>query len=154
MTGDRSRIRPARPDEAAQLTALALASKAHWGYDAEFLARCKVALTLLPQDLNRLRAHVAELDGALAGFFTIGGEPPEGVLDHLYVAPDAIGRGVGRALLARAREVARSSGFDSLVIHSDPHAEAFYLREGAVREGEVESESIPGRLLPRLRIDL
>ena len=33
-----SRIRAARPEEAADLSALALASKAHWGYDAAFMA--------------------------------------------------------------------------------------------------------------------
>ena len=31
-------IRRARPDEADALTALATRAKAHWGYDAEFMA--------------------------------------------------------------------------------------------------------------------
>jgi hypothetical protein len=31
-------IRPARSDESARLTAIALRSKAHWGYSAEFMA--------------------------------------------------------------------------------------------------------------------
>lgn len=150
----RIRVRPARADEAGQLTELAMTSKAHWGYDAAFLAQCRPALTLHPEELARLRAHVAEVDGLLAGFFTLRGEPPEGALEHLYVAPDAIGRGVGRELLLQACRVARAQGFSSLVIHADPNAEAFYARQGAVRAGEVPSESIPGRVLPLLRIDL
>lgn len=146
-------LRRARPEEADALTALALASKAHWGYDAAFLARCRPALTLRPDAMPGLRAHVAELSGRLAGFFTVTGAPPEGALEHLYVAPAAIGQGVGRALLRRALELAREEGFRSLAIHADPHAEAFYLGQGAVRRGEVPSEAIPGRLLPLLSID-
>jgi hypothetical protein len=40
------RIRPARPDEAGAISALALRSKGHWGYDAAFLAACRENLTI------------------------------------------------------------------------------------------------------------
>lgn len=149
------RIRPARPDEAAALTGLVLRSKAHWGYGEEFLALCREELALRPEELETLRAHVAERDGGpLLGVFTIRGAPPEGTLEHLYVEPSAMGLGVGGTLLRAARDVARSSGFSALLIHSDPNAEAFYLREGAVRAGSVPSGSIPGRVLPLLRLEL
>ena len=39
---DPPHLRPAEPDEAAALTDLALAAKASWGYDADFMARCRV----------------------------------------------------------------------------------------------------------------
>nr|WP_028060514.1 GNAT family N-acetyltransferase [Candidatus Solirubrobacter pratensis] len=60
--------------------------------------------------------HVAERDGTLLGFCAVNpaAAPPE--LDALFVEPDAMGAGVGRALLAQA--------------------EPFYLREGARRVGE------------------
>jgi GNAT superfamily N-acetyltransferase len=149
------RIRPARPDEAAALTGLVLRSKAYWGYDEEFLARCRQELALLPEELETLRTHLAERDGgAPLGVVTIRGAPPEGILDHLYVEPSAMGLGVGRMLLRAARDIARSSGFSALLIHSDPNAEAFYLREGAVRAGSVPSGSVSGRMLPLLRLDL
>ena len=47
-----------------------------------------------------------------------------------------------------------NTGFHTLHIHSDPFAEGFYLRNGAIRIGETPSGSIPGRLLPLLRLDL
>ncbi len=65
-----------------------------------------------------------------------------------------MGLGVGRTLLRAARDIARSTGFSALLIHSDPNAEAFYLREGAVCAGSVPSGSIPGRILPLLRLEL
>jgi GNAT superfamily N-acetyltransferase len=147
-------IRPARSDEASALSELAMRSKAFWGYDADFLERCRPELTLRPEDLAPLRAHVAVEGDALLGFFTLRGEPPEGELDALYVEPRAIGRGTGRALLSRAVLVARALGFRALAIHSDPHADAFYLRHGAARVGEVPSGSIAGRVLPLLRLAL
>jgi GNAT superfamily N-acetyltransferase len=146
------RIRRARPDEAGELSALAMRSKAYWGYDDEFLRACRAALTFVPGDLAPLRAHVAQNEsGPVLGFFTIAGEPPCGRLEHLYVEPDAIGSNVGRTLLLAARDLARSLGFRTLLIDADPNAEAFYLRHGAVRDGEIPSESIAGRMLPRLR---
>jgi GNAT superfamily N-acetyltransferase len=147
-------IRRARPGEAAALSALALRSKGHWGYSAEFLEACRAELTLRDERLLEERAHVAEQDGVVVGFFTVTGAPPEGALECLYVDPVAIGRGAGRALLDAAIDLARREGFRALTIDADPNAEAFYLRQGAVRVGSVPSGSIPGRVLPRLRLAL
>jgi hypothetical protein len=44
-------IRPARPGEAAALSALAMRSKAHWGYDQEFLEAVRPVLTFTEADL-------------------------------------------------------------------------------------------------------
>jgi hypothetical protein len=37
-------IRPAQADEVEALTALALRSKAHWGYDDAFMEACRAEL--------------------------------------------------------------------------------------------------------------
>lgn len=39
-------------------------------------------------------------------------------------------------------------------IHSDPHAEAFYVKMGAVRIGEIESTVFPDRKLPLMELIL
>ena len=149
-----ARVRPARPDEAPFLSELAIRSKGYWGYDAAFLERCRDELAVRPDRLTALRAHVLEGEGAILGFFTLAGDPPEGELEKLYVDPKAVGAGVGGKLLRAACDVARREGFRRLLIHSDPNAEPFYLRQGAHRVGEVPSGSIPGRLLPLLALDL
>jgi GNAT superfamily N-acetyltransferase len=146
------RIRAARIGEAAAISALALRSKGHWGYPPEFLEACRAELTIRDDELSAARAHVAEDAGALLGFFTVTGTPPEGELDCLYVDPAAVGRGVGRRLLDAARSLAAGEGFRALTIHSDPNAEGFYLRHGATRIGEAPSRSIAGRMLPVLRL--
>jgi GNAT superfamily N-acetyltransferase len=147
-------LRPARAEEAGAVSSLALRSKALWGYSAEFLEKCRAELTIRPDEIGLLRTHVAVEGRRIVGFFTVVGVPPRGELGALFVDPDAVGCGVGRALFVAAKAVARESGFHEIAVHSDPNAEAFYLRHGAVRVGEGPSESIPGRLLPILRVDL
>ena len=148
------RLRPALPGEAAGLSTLALRSKGHWGYDADFLEACRGELTLRDDELAVRRTLVAEVDGAPAGFGTLEGAPPYGELGMLFVDPAAIGRGVGGALLGALVAAAREEGFVRLAIDADPHAEAFYLAHGAVRVGEIASGSVAGRVLPQLELEL
>jgi GNAT superfamily N-acetyltransferase len=140
-------IRPARDEEAGFLTELALRSKAHWGYDAEFLASCREELTLKGPELAGRRAAVAERDGDVVGFVTLEGEPPQGVLGMMFVEPCAIGQGVGRLLFTHAVETAEALGFSRFTIDADPNAEPFYEAMGGVPVGRVPSGSIPGRTL-------
>ncbi|SCF35382.1 Acetyltransferase (GNAT) domain-containing protein [Micromonospora viridifaciens] len=146
-------IRPARPAEAADLTELALRSKGHWGYDNEFLARCRTELTLTPADVTVRQVTVAERAGRLVGLLVLAGAPPEMELDMLFVDPPAIGTGVGRVLFDHAVAAARAAGARTLWIDADPGAEPFYRHVGAVPAGTSVSPST-GRTLPRLRHDL
>src|ERR1019366_8328107 len=43
------RIRQARPDEAGLLTEVAMRLKAHWGYDAAFMANVRADLEVVPE---------------------------------------------------------------------------------------------------------
>jgi GNAT superfamily N-acetyltransferase len=146
-------VRDARPDDCVAITELAFASKAHWGYDDAFMTACREELTVRPADLERGHIRVAERDGALIGFHGVM-LTPEPELEWLFVAPGAIRTGVGRVLLADARRIADAAGAHQLRIAADPNAEAFYAAHGARRVGEVPSESIPGRVVPLLELDI
>jgi ribosomal protein S18 acetylase RimI-like enzyme len=146
------RVRPARREEAAALSALCVRSKAHWGYDAEFMRASWRSLQIDPAAIDEARVFVAVdaadrplgvVDCALLG---------EGDVDlvHLFVEPDAIGCGVGRALFAAALAWVAAQGRGRLLIASDPNAVGFYRRLGAVDAGTIPSEAIPGRELPLL----
>ncbi|WP_232792640.1 GNAT family N-acetyltransferase [Actinacidiphila yeochonensis] len=147
-------IRPARRDEAGALSALALRSKAHWGYDEAFMAACRDELTLTEEAAADSFVAVTEEDGTVLGFTTLGGAPPEGELAMMFVEPHAMGRGVGRRLFAHVAAAARAAGFTRLTIDADPAAEPFYRAMGAVRIGSTPSGSIPGRTLPLLELTL
>jgi GNAT superfamily N-acetyltransferase len=144
-------LRRAACGEAARITALAMRSKASWGYDARFMRRAAPELTVGEQDIAARDVFVAQAGETLAGVAGIDhrAEPPE--LDLLFVDPAHQGTGVGRALLRHALAAARARGLPELAIASDPNAEAFYLSQGAVRVGEQRSPAT-GRELPLLRI--
>lgn len=158
-------IRAAGPQDADELSELAIRSKAHWGYDAAFMEASREELTIPADQVVARRTYVAVSRGAdadvdaaasggqrqrILGFGTIEGEPPAGELGMLFVDPSVIGRGVGSALFAHLAAVAEEAGFRRLTIAADPNAEPFYLARGAVRIGGVPSGSISGRTLPLL----
>jgi GNAT superfamily N-acetyltransferase len=150
-----SSIRPAKTGEASLLTGLALRSKGHWGYDAEFLEDCRVDLTITPEYVASHPIFVIEEKGSIVGFYSLEEQSVDDVeLMHLFVEPAAIGGGYGKRLWAHAVETARQLGFQELVIGSDPQAEAFYKAMGARRVGEVASIVRAGRMLPLLRFTL
>jgi GNAT superfamily N-acetyltransferase len=126
-------------------------SKAHWGYDAEFMRLSWRSLQIDPTAITEGRVCVAVDEN----------DQPLGVVDcaflgddvdlmHLFVEPGVLGRGIGRALFAIAVEWARAQQRRTLLIASDPNAVGFYRRLGAVDAGWVPSEAIPGRVLPLL----
>ena len=144
-------IRAARADEAAALTDLAMRSKAYWGYEADFLARCRAALEVKTAALSAQPHFVAERDGRRLGFY--GFEPlPDGVgLDYLFVEPDCVGQGIGRALWQHALAVAARLGHGTLTVVADPNAAGFYRRMGAEPAGDQASDLEPEHILPVFR---
>jgi GNAT superfamily N-acetyltransferase len=143
-------IRRARPGEAESLTALALRSKAHWGYDAEFLETVRELLTFTERDLADELVYVLDAGREHVGVYRLTGDPPEGELSDLWLDPRFIGRELGRRLFRHAIDTARAHGYRTLVIESDPNAEGFYAAMGAARIGERLSPS--GRTLPLMLI--
>lgn len=88
-------LRPARPDEAAVLTALCLRSKAVWGYDAAFMAACRPELTLTAADIAGGDVQVAEREAGVVGLCEISVEEGLACLEKLFVEPDQLAGGVG-----------------------------------------------------------
>ena len=147
-------IRRARAEEAPALSELAERSKRYWGYDETFMARVRESMTLTADDVERDEVWVLETEaGDLLGFHrVIPGEPA--VLEDLWVEPDAIGRGAGRMLFEHARQVARDASASALELDADPNAIGFYERMGMAEVGVTRSGLIPGRTLPRMRLEL
>lgn len=153
-------IRRARPDEADVLTEIAHVAKRHWGYPENWIEHWKQDLTITPDFIADNEMYVAVSGEAIVGCCAIVfRESPTGdslaELEHMWIKPDHMGVGVGRALFMLARE--RAANLKALVIElsADPNAEGFYQRMGAKRIGEVRSE-IEGkpRVLPRMSVNL
>lgn len=150
-------IRAATADEAGLLSALALRSKAHWGYSPAFMAACRAELTYTPEQIESgyFQCAVTGGTGAVAGFYALERLSPEvAELVALFVEPAAIGKGYGRLLMAHAKRTARRWGAKTLVVQSDPNAARFYQAAGGVLMGQQESASITGRFLPTFTVPL
>ena len=89
---------------------------------------------------------VAEIDGRVVGFCDLeyrarlNFEPAEAWIPDLIVAENARSRGAGRALLARAEELARARGCWGMSLESATwreRAHAFYVREGWTDSGKA-----------------
>ncbi|MFG2663838.1 GNAT family N-acetyltransferase [Streptomyces sp. NPDC048387] len=173
-----AKARPARPGEAAALSALVMRSKAYWGYGADFLAACAPQLRIREEELTARRVTVAETArGELLGVASLedgpqgaGGPQPDGGpegagspegggvarLGLLFVEPAAIGRGVGRLLYLDAVRRAARLGVRRLLIDADSHAAGFYRAMGAVPAagappGLIRFEVAPVPLAPWAR---
>ena len=148
-------IRPAAPEETLCLTAIAHAAKRHWGYPERWIVRWRAALTITPTLIREQTVYVAEAADVAQGFYVLALGDEAASLEHLWIRPERIGRGLGRRLLRHATEVARTSGATSLTVESDPHAEGFYRRMGFRHIGWVgaDVEGAPRRL-PVLRLDV
>jgi ribosomal protein S18 acetylase RimI-like enzyme len=75
--------------------------------------------------LGRQEVWVAEEDGEVVGYAALSADK----LEHLYVHPRAQGRGVGTALLARAKE-RRPAGLQLWTFQRNDGARRFYERHG------------------------
>ena len=150
------RIRPAVPGDSGALGRIAHAAKAHWGYSAAQLEHWRDDLTVSAESIRRSPTVVAEIDGAPVGVLQIDDDATPWSLEHLWVDPPHMRRGVGRALLARAVELAATAGQMVLAIDADPNAEPFYLAAGARRVGEVAApmDGAPTRVRPQLELAL
>ncbi len=142
--------RPARPEEAVALSELAFRSKAHWGYDAEFLQACRGELTLTADFIEAKEVRLLENGERALGFYSLVPWNSDVELGHFFVDPDYIGQGIGLVLWNDAVARAVVLGYRRLIIESDPNAEEFYSKLGAERIGEVPSRVQAGRFLPLL----
>jgi GNAT superfamily N-acetyltransferase len=154
VSADRGRIRRARPGEAQALTALALRSKAYWPYDEAFMAVIRQVLKISEAEIRAHHVLVHETDGVVDGVGALAWFDGEWEVDHLWVEPAAIGRGIGRLLLDALLARAQRLGAERVLVEADPHAESFYTRRGGRRVGRRASGMIAGRSLPVLEIRL
>jgi GNAT superfamily N-acetyltransferase len=144
-------VRRATQGDAEALSRISLAAKRYWGYPERWIERWRESLTITPDFVRRNEVNAAVVEGEIVGFYALVGEGREIELEHLWVTPEHIGTGVGRLLVDHAARRAASLGTETLRIESDPNAEGFYRRMGAVRVGEI-SYPIDGqkRTLPLL----
>ena len=104
-------LRPAAPEDYERVRELTLESKAHWGYDRDFVRRWAEGLSFAGEQ----ERWVAELDGGVVAWAALV-PPADGVavLDDLWVDPAWLGHGLGSRLFRVAADRARELGAERL----------------------------------------
>jgi GNAT superfamily N-acetyltransferase len=148
-------IQIAKSNQAEILTQIAFAAKRHWGYPERWIQLWSPILTINAEFIDTHETFVAYLDDKPIEFFAISKEDERASVEHLWVFPDFIGRGVGADLFKYMMKRCNELGVQILEIESDPNAQGFYERMGAKKVGEIVSE-VDGqpRVLPLLEIPL
>jgi len=145
------RVRRARRDDSARLTRLAHDAKRFWGYSEELIRLWRADLTVTPRFIAEHAVYCAVQGSRIVGFYALSGEHGARDLEHMWVDPRHIGRGVGRSMFAHLLRHLRRVGVTRLTIASDPNAEGFYRKLGARRVGSVASTPA-GRHLPLFEV--
>lgn len=94
---------------------------AEHGFDRTFEAMvCRLLADLAQrEDTGRETGWIAELDGRPVGCaLCLEAGATTAQLRMLLVLPEARGRGVGRALVSRCQDFARSAGYRNLLLHT------------------------------------
>jgi GNAT superfamily N-acetyltransferase len=148
-------LRPAREDERVVLDDICFRAKAHWGYDAAFMESVRDQIRVSADALALSRVWVAlGPNGEPGGVVQIDRlDSSRADLTLLFVAPECMRLGLGRALFSKACELAHELGAQELLIDSDPQAAGFYTAMGARKIG-AEPTGYQGRLLPRFSMAL
>lgn len=148
-------IRMARLADLSALDGIALEAKAHWGYSAAQLAAWRDDLLTPADSLASRPVFVAETEDTVVGFTQVATDVAPWEVWALWVKPACMRRGIGKALLGRARSFAAAAGQRQLAIDADPNASEFYLRCHAIPVGVVPAP-IPGapvRVRPQFLLD-
>jgi len=150
-------IRKASPEESGVLTDISFASKCYWNYPEEYYEVWKDELTIIQKHLVK----VAEGDDSqILGYYSLvkndlwSGKVfvMEGYwLEHLFVRPEYIGKGIGTQLIKDVYKTGKELGIEKILIFSDP--KGFYDKVGAEYIKESPS-SIEGRTVSLFELNI
>lgn len=98
---------------------------------------------------SRASTSVAELDGVVVGFADL---LPDGLVDMLFVHPDAGRRGVASVLLAAVVDEARARGIAGLRTFASRSARPVFERAGFVLVAERPHNSVRGVVVPNAEL--
>jgi GNAT superfamily N-acetyltransferase len=145
----------ATPDQAKALTEIAFAAKRHWGYPERWIQIWSPILTVSEEFIEKHDTFVAYVEERPVGFYAISLEGKNASVEHLWVLPEYMGKGIGAELFRHMLSRCKELGARILEIESDPNAQGFYEHMGAkkVRESVGEVDGQP-RILPVLEIIL
>jgi ribosomal protein S18 acetylase RimI-like enzyme len=139
-------IRQPAPGDYRRLAELHVLARYDMAYLPKLHSFASVETWMRETVLPRQRVWVADIDGEVVGYASLG----DGFLSNLYVHPRHQRSGIGSALFAEVKKFA-SDGFKFWVFEANREAIRFYERHGArtirMTDGSQNEERLPDRLM-------
>jgi N-acetylglutamate synthase-like GNAT family acetyltransferase len=147
-------IRRATVDDTATLTNIAHDAKRYWGYPEHWIKHWQDELTISNDFVSENEVYLLACEDEVRGFYALVVRNDKAELEHLWVAPQHIGTGVGKELFIHAMQRAAGRNVSEVQISADPNAEGFYKKMGAHRIGEIQAnmDNKP-RTIPRMAVN-
>ena len=92
-------IRPAKETEANQLSEIAITAKKHWGYPEAWFELWGNAFEITPDYILSNHVWVADSKSETLGFAAISVNEATAELEHMWVHPNYMRKGVGKTLM-------------------------------------------------------
>ena len=153
-------IRPATPDDAEAVARVHVETwRAAYAHTLSPEGLASLAVTQRAEMHRRSPPVVAEVDGEIVGFVSVGaGTDPgtDGELYAIYVLAVHWGSGVGRALMQAGEERLRELGHQHAilwVLEDNPRARRFYEAAGWTLDGTRRPIEIFGQPVPEIRYE-
>src|ERR1051325_2085691 len=148
-------ILPVNPEQADELTRIALAAKSHWCYPKRWMEIWAPQLTFRPEYFVENESWAALDNEKSIGFYTLQDKNGNAWIENLFVLPEFIGKGIGKMLFQHAVEISHQRGYKVLQLEADPNAMGFYQKMGMYQIGERRSQ-VDGqpRSLPLMEMKL
>jgi GNAT superfamily N-acetyltransferase len=109
------------------------------------------ALELSDLAVQQRRTRAAVAESGIAGFATWLSGQDALEIEDLFVDPDWMGQGIGRALVADLIAIARGRGARRVEVTANQHALAFYEKAGFLVDHQVETRFGPA---PRMHLEV
>lgn len=134
-----STIMRASVKDAELLASLEFRSESYWGYGSDFMDRFKNIYLITEEFISNNPTYILKDNDIIIGFYGLLIGKEETSLEYLFIEPEYIGRGYGKALWNHALEECNKLGVREFTIITSPDARGFYLRLGATIYKEVDS---------------
>ena len=157
-------IRKAKIQEADILTKISFSSKKYWNYPKEFYEIWSNELTISSDYIQHNDVFVFEKDKKIIGYYSIV-ELKDDIeisdikiskgfwLEHMFIEPQNIGKGIGTKLFQHLREWCTSLDVHELGILADPNSRGFYEKMGCEYKLEYPS-TIKNRTTPYFQLKI
>lgn len=152
----------ADPNSYPDLNRLSLQSRNVWagtpGYFEGYLEQSRNLIDITSDYIQKnivCVGYAGNLHKQIFGFFAFKiEENQKKILDHFWIDPHFMKKGLGQKMFQQALYVAKLHQWDSFELYSDPPAEGFYLKMGAKKIGEVPSRISGGPIFPALKVEV